>query len=298
MNKKKSIKKSIIFSGQEEALRACGQFDCRLKELEKRNGVVIRARGAKATVEGEPGEVENTIGELKKMKYGGGISGLSLVNTPTGKSITPLTPRQEEYVGAMMEKDLVVAIGPAGTGKTFLACARAVKALENREVDRVVLTRPVVEAGEKLGFLPGDLQEKVNPYLRPLYDAFYTILGPKKFNRYRDENIIEIVPIAYMRGRTLDDAMIILDEAQNTSSGQMQMFLTRMGFNSKAVVTGDITQVDLEENRTSGLIEIQEVLKEVEGVEFIYFTRSDIVRHKLIKKIIDAYHKFKESKNS
>jgi len=196
----------------------------------------------------------------------------------------------------MEEKDLVVSIGPAGTGKTFLACVQAVRCLERGEIERVILTRPLVEAGEKLGFLPGDLYEKVNPYLKPLYDAFYTLVGPAKFQRYRKDEAVEVVPLAYMRGRTLDDAFIILDEAQNASSGQMQMFLTRLGFNSKAVITGDITQVDLDKHQVSGLIEIQEVLKGIDGVEFVYFSKSDVVRHQLVKRIIDAYYRFKKDK--
>ncbi len=297
MNNNNPIERKIVFKNQSDALRAFGEFDRNLKNLEKKYGIKILARGLEAVITGQKDDVEKT---LKEMKNTGEVSREDsvpgLVKTLTGKSIKPMTPNQRFYVKAMKEKDLVVAIGPAGTGKTFLACAQAVIALENREVDRVILTRPVVEAGEKLGFLPGDLQEKVNPYLRPLYDAFYTIMGPKKFNRYREENIIEIVPIAYMRGRTLDDAMIILDEAQNTSSGQMQMFLTRMGFNSKTVVTGDITQVDLEKHEPSGLIEVQDVLKDIDGVEFIYFTGSDVVRHQLIKKIIDAYNNFQKNK--
>ncbi|MFW6135133.1 MAG: PhoH family protein, partial [Elusimicrobiota bacterium] len=262
--------------------------------------VELYARGNAVTVSGNPDRVEKTINELmnlkakktKKTKQKDG----GLLRTPSGKPIKPLSQRQREYVKAMNNKDLVVAIGPAGTGKTFLACTQAVRSLKRGEVDRIVLTRPVVEAGEKLGFLPGDLQEKIDPYLRPLYDAFYTVMGPSKFHQYRKDDVIEIVPLAYMRGRTLDDAMIVLDEAQNASSGQMQMFLTRPGFNSKVVITGDITQVDLEKPTVSGLIEIQEVLKGIEGVEFIYFSQEDVVRHKLVKRIIDAYNRFKKNK--
>ncbi len=296
MNSNNLIERKIIFKNQSDALKAFGEFDRNLKELENKYAVKILARGLEAIISGKKDDVEKALHKMKNTEEIVRDAIPGLVKTPTGKTIKPMTPNQRSYVKAMKNRDLVVAIGPAGTGKTFLACAQAVRALENREVDRVILTRPVVEAGEKLGFLPGDLHEKVNPYLRPLYDAFYTIMGPKKFNRYREENIIEIVPIAYMRGRTLDDAMIILDEAQNTSSGQMQMFLTRMGFNSKTVVTGDITQIDLEKNERSGLIEIQQVLKGIDGVEFIYFTRTDVVRHQLIKKIIDAYNNFQKNK--
>ncbi|MGM0567899.1 MAG: PhoH family protein [Elusimicrobiota bacterium] len=292
------MKKKINFHTQAEALAAFGEFDKNLKALEAKYNIKIQARGTEASIEGRAEDVEKALQELKNLKVVSEDPQGGIIKTPTGKAIRPLSTHQREYVRAIRQRDLVFAIGPAGTGKTFLACVEAVSALYAKEVERVVLTRPVVEAGEKLGFLPGDMQEKVDPYLRPLYDAFYTLMGPKKFQRYMDDNIIEIVPIAYMRGRTLDDAIIILDEAQNTSSGQMQMFLTRIGFNSKAIVTGDITQVDLEKGETSGLIEIQEILKDVEGVEFVYFNRSDVVRHRLIKKIIDAYNKFKENKKT
>lgn len=291
-----SFKKKIDFKDHHEALSAFGKYDDNLKRLEKKNNVVIHARGNSATILGSKKEVEMTVEELLKLR-GRKQSDAedTLMRTPTGKPINPLSHRQKAYVRAMEEKDLVVVIGPAGTGKTFLACVEAARSLNKGEVERIILTRPVVEAGEKLGFLPGDLYEKVNPYLRPLYDAFYTIMGPVKFQKYRKDEVIEIVPLAYMRGRTLDDALIILDEAQNTSSTQMQMFLTRLGFNSKAVITGDITQVDIEKHKVSGLIEIQEILKDIEEVEFIYFTKADVVRHKLVKRIIDAYHKFKKS---
>ncbi len=291
-----SFKKKIDFKDHHEALSAFGKYDDNLKRLEKKNNVVIHARGNSATILGSKKEVEMTVEELLKLRGRKQSDDEdTLMRTPTGKPIKPLSHRQKAYVRAMEEKDLVVVIGPAGTGKTFLACVEAARSLNKGEVERIILTRPVVEAGEKLGFLPGDLYEKVNPYLRPLYDAFYTIMGPVKFQKYRKDEVIEIVPLAYMRGRTLDDALIILDEAQNTSSTQMQMFLTRLGFNSKAVITGDITQVDIEKHQVSGLIEIQEILKDIEEVEFIYFTKADVVRHKLIKRIIDAYHKFKKS---
>ena len=291
-----SFKKKIDFKDHHEALSAFGKYDDNLKRLEKKNNVVIHARGNSATILGSKKEVEMTVEELLKLRGRKQSDNEdTLMRTPTGKPIKPLSHRQKAYVRAMEEKDLVVVIGPAGTGKTFLACVEAARSLNKGEVERIILTRPVVEAGEKLGFLPGDLYEKVNPYLRPLYDAFYTIMGPVKFQKYRKDEVIEIVPLAYMRGRTFDDALIILDEAQNTSSTQMQMFLTRLGFNSKAVITGDITQVDIEKHQVSGLIEIQEILKDIEEVEFIYFTKADVVRHKLVKRIIDAYHKFKKS---
>jgi len=209
--------------------------------------------------------------------------------TEYGKPVKPRGERQRSYVEAIAKNDLVISIGPAGTGKTFLAVAAALNALKMRQVSRIILTRPIVEAGERLGFLPGDLYEKVHPYLKPLYDAFYTMLGPEKFKLMREDEIIEIVPLAYMRGRTLEHSFIILDEAQNTLPEQMKMFLTRMGMFSKIVITGDITQIDLKEKQQSGLLLIREILKSVHPVKFIRFTNSDVVRHPLVKEILDAY---------
>ena len=205
------------------------------------------------------------------------------------KLITPKTINQKRYLDAIRTHDLVIAIGPAGTGKSYLAVAMAVSALMKREVARIVLTRPAVEAGERLGFLPGDLVEKVHPYLRPLYDALYDMLEPDKVATLSEKGAIEIAPLAYMRGRTLNDAFIILDEAQNTTSEQMKMFLTRLGFNAKMVVTGDITQVDLPQNRPSGLIEVQTVLRGIDGIRFVYFDDRDVVRHDLVSAIVRAY---------
>jgi phosphate starvation-inducible PhoH-like protein len=202
------------------------------------------------------------------------------------------TPGQREYVRQVRKNDIVFAIGPAGTGKTYLAVAMAVAALKAREVTKIVLARPAVEAGESLGFLPGDLREKVDPYLRPLYDALDDMLPSEKLKSYIEKNIIEIVPLAYMRGRTLNTSFVLLDEAQNASSMQMKMFLTRLGAASKAIVTGDITQIDLPDKTVSGLVQIQDILKGVEGVSFVYFDRNDVVRHKLVKDIIDAYEKY------
>ncbi len=216
--------------------------------------------------------------------------------TPRGKRIFPKTPGQKKYVDTMRNYDLVFAIGPAGTGKTYLAMAMALVALKNKSVARIILTRPAIEAGERLGFLPGDLQEKVDPYLRPLYDALYDMLETEKIQKYMERGIIEVAPLAYMRGRTLNDAFVILDEAQNTTPEQMKMFLTRMGFGSKYVVTGDITQIDLPLDRESGLIQAQRIFKEVEGLAFVYLTEQDVVRHDLVQRIIRAYNLY-ESNN-
>jgi len=212
-----------------------------------------------------------------------------IITTARGKQIKARTIGQKKYIQSILRDDVVFAIGPAGTGKTYLAAAMAVRALRNKEVERIILVRPAVEAGEKLGFLPGDFIEKVNPYLRPLYDGLFDILGVEMTQRYLDKNIIEIAPLAYMRGRTLNDAFIILDEAQNTTPQQMKMFLTRLGFGSKVVITGDITQVDLPKEEASGLIEIQKILGNVKGISFDYLCKEDIVRHPLVQKIINAY---------
>ena len=212
------------------------------------------------------------------------------------KTVTPKSLNQRRYVDAIEKHDMVFGIGPSGTGKTYLAVAMAVEALQTKEVSRIILARPAVEAGERLGYLPGTLQEKINPYLRPLYDALYDVLDPDRVERYLEKGIIEIAPIAFMRGRTLNDAFVILDEAQNTTSEQMKMFLTRLGFNSKAVITGDITQVDLPNGRRSGLMEARDVVGRVEGISFIYFTERDVVRHSLVQRIIRAYEEFDRSK--
>jgi phosphate starvation-inducible PhoH-like protein len=212
--------------------------------------------------------------------------------TPRGKRIRPKTPGQKEYIEAIRQNDVVFGIGPAGTGKTYLAMTLAVKALKERSVQRLVLTRPAVEAGESLGFLPGDLHEKMTPYLRPLYDALYDLMGGDVYQSYMEKGIIEIAPLAYMRGRTLDDSFIILDEAQNTTAEQLKMFLTRLGFGSKAVITGDITQIDLPKGRFSGLAQIRSVLREIEGISFVYLSDRDVVRHPLVQKIIRAYEEF------
>ena len=211
--------------------------------------------------------------------------------------ITPKSLAQKRYIDAIRRYDLVIGIGPAGTGKTYLAMAMAVASLMKQEVERIVLTRPAVEAGEKLGFLPGDIAEKVNPYLRPLYDALHDMMDFDRASRLLERSIIEVAPLAFMRGRTLNDSFVILDEAQNTGPEQMKMFLTRLGFGSKAVITGDITQVDLPDHKASGLIEVQSILKDIEGIEFVYFSEKDVVRHPLVQDIIKAYDRVEERRN-
>ena len=214
--------------------------------------------------------------------------------TFTGKPVKPKTLGQKKYVDSIRHNTIVFGIGPAGTGKTYLAVAQAVRAFKQHEIQRIILTRPAVEAGEKLGFLPGDLQNKVDPYLRPLYDALFDMMGAEAFQRNQERGYIEVAPLAYMRGRTLDDSFIILDEAQNTTPEQMKMFLTRLGFNSKMVITGDVTQIDLADNRKSGLVEASKVLKNIEGIDQVRFSDKDVVRHKLVQDIVKAYEKYAE----
>jgi phosphate starvation-inducible protein PhoH and related proteins len=218
--------------------------------------------------------------------------------TSQKRVITPKTKNQKDYIEAMRKFDIVFGIGPAGTGKTYLAMSMAVSALMKNEVIRIVLARPAVEAGEKLGFLPGDLNEKVNPYLRPLYDALHDMMNFEKASKLIQRGVIEVAPLAFMRGRTLNDSFVILDEAQNTTSEQMKMFLTRLGFSSKAVITGDVTQIDLPEEKTSGLVEVQYLLKGIEDIAFIHFNKKDVIRHHLVQKIIKAYEDSEEKKRS
>ncbi|MEW5952399.1 MAG: PhoH family protein [Bacillota bacterium] len=295
-----------------------GRHDEHLSLLEKSLNVRIVARGQELVIIGPPEQVARAgrVLELLQEYYQAGNrltlheinyavkavnAGMSDVLkelarditlvAARGKQIKPKTFGQKNYLGAMRKHDIVFAIGPAGTGKTYLAVVMAIRALRNKEVNRLVLTRPAVEAGEKLGFLPGDLQEKVNPYMRPIYDSLYDVLGFETTQKYLERQTIEVAPLAYMRGRTLDDAFIILDEAQNTTPEQMKMFLTRLGFGSRAVITGDITQVDLPRGQVSGLVHASEVLQGVGGLSFQYLTGDDIVRHPLVQKIITAYER-------
>lgn len=232
----------------------------------------------------------NSDSQLKK------IFMTTVFKTVRNKAITPRNPSQQKYVEAINENDILISIGPAGTGKTYLAMAMAMAAFSKGEVKKIILTRPAVEAGEALGFLPGDLAQKINPYLRPLYDALYDMMEFEKAKTLIEQDTIEIAPLAFMRGRTLNNAFIILDEAQNTTSEQMKMFLTRIGYGSKAIVTGDITQVDLPSGKKSGLIEAKKILTNIKGIEFIYFSKDDVVRHKLVSNIIDAYEKKQKRK--
>ncbi|MCD8108072.1 MAG: PhoH family protein [Oscillospiraceae bacterium] len=229
---------------------------------------------------------ETTADEIAKLSDGG------ICVSATGKTIKPKTLGQKKYVDAIDSNTITFGVGPAGTGKTYLAVSMAVRAFKSHSINKIILTRPAVEAGEKLGFLPGDLQTKVDPYLRPLYDALFEMLGAESFAKYQERGNIEVAPLAYMRGRTLDEAFVILDEAQNTSPEQMKMFLTRLGFNSKMVITGDVTQIDLPDPRKSGLIEAVKVLKNVPDIGIIYFSEKDVVRHKLVQDIVKAYEQY------
>lgn len=294
-----------------------GNMDSNINLIKETLDVDIVQRGNELIVKGEDAEgAKDILKELVAMlskgesldlqKVGYVISlverGMSYSNsdvekdiicyTHVGKPLKPKTIGQKAYVKAIRDKEVVFGIGPAGTGKTYIAVAMAVAAYKRREVERIILTRPAVEAGERLGFLPGDLQEKVDPYLRPLYDALHDVLGPESAMRLREKDIIEIVPLAYMRGRTLDNSFIILDEAQNTTKEQIKMFLTRMGFDSRMVITGDITQIDLPRGKKSGLVEASKVLKGMKAIAFCRFTDVDVVRNRLVKKIVNAYDKY------
>ncbi|PWT92576.1 MAG: hypothetical protein C5B55_06100 [Blastocatellia bacterium] len=293
-----------------------GVHDQNIKYLESLLDVRIDARGQDVSIDGDPADVETAQRILEDFselfKEGRHFTDKELREAfaqiaedrafslrdyftktrfnPAGKKqVAPKSATQRKYIQAIQDQDVVFGIGVAGTGKTYLAVAMAVQALMQKQVNRIVLARPAVEAGEKLGFLPGDLQDKVDPYLRPLYDALFDLIDYDRVTRLLEKRIIEVAPLAFMRGRTLSDAFIILDEAQNTTSEQMKMFLTRIGFGSKAVITGDVTQVDLPTGKRSGLIEAERILASVQGIEFVYFTEKDVVRHKLVQMIIKAY---------
>lgn len=308
--------KSVNLEIDSKISRLFGIHDEYLHLIEKEFNIEVIGRGGKIAVKGEDKGVDNAVRLLRELEevvkanhslkkhdiqYAariiqenkplniGELFEERIEVDPQRPFVRPRTEVQKEYIEAIRNYDVVFSIGPAGTGKTYLAVAMAVSSLRRKEVNRIILTRPAVEAGEKLGFLPGDLYEKIYPYLRPLYDALYDMMPSEKVQLYLDRGIIEIAPLAFMRGRTLNDSFIILDEAQNTTSEQMKMFLTRLGFDSRAVITGDITQVDLPKGRLSGLIQVQSILKDVEGIKFIYFTERDVVRHELVQKIVRAY---------
>jgi phosphate starvation-inducible PhoH-like protein len=303
----------------EVATELAGPGDVVMKTLEGHLDADVFLRGNVLTIDGgdeEVGMAETVVRELSDLVAAGHeiapgtieaiTSALDAHESPSriledviwrhrSTKVAPKTVNQKRYVDAIRRETVTVGIGPAGTGKSFLAVACAVAALQRREVNRIVLTRPAVEAGERLGFLPGDLMAKVDPYLRPLFDALYDMLDPEKVNQHLERNVIEVAPLAYMRGRTLNDLFIILDEAQNTTPEQMKMFLTRLGFNSKMVVTGDITQIDLEKNQRSGLVVIGDILERVEGISFVRFGGEDVVRHKLVQRIVEAYDEYQTS---
>lgn len=313
----------VSIDRMENAVSLFGSFDENIKLIENEFDVKVVSRGSELKIQGDvencskaervingllyligKGEAlneQNVRYVITLVKEGNDDKLTSMGSdcvciTAKGKPIKAKTLGQKKYIQAIRNNTIVLGVGPAGTGKTYLAVALAVSAFRAKEVNRIILTRPAVEAGEKLGFLPGDLQQKVDPYLRPLYDALFDMLGPENFQRYQERGNIEVAPLAYMRGRTLDESFIILDEAQNTTPEQMKMFLTRLGFNSKIVVTGDITQIDLPDGKRSGLVEVMRILKNVDDIETVRFSEKDVVRHKLVQDIIKAYEKYEEAK--
>ncbi len=312
----------INIDRMEQAAALFGSFDSNVRLLEKEYGVSIVNRDSEIKVSGDAECVYRAVRAIESLlnliNKGEALTEqnihycISMVNegsehklqslagdciciTSKGKPVKPKTMGQKQYCTDIRSHTITLGVGPAGTGKTYLAVAMAVTAFRAQEVNRIILTRPAVEAGEKLGFLPGDLQQKVDPYLRPLYDALFDMLGAESFQKYVERGNIEVAPLAYMRGRTLDDSFIILDEAQNTTPEQMKMFLTRLGFNSKMVITGDITQIDLPDGRRSGLKDAMRILKNVEDIAIFRFTERDVVRHKLVQDIIKAYEKYEEA---
>lgn len=313
----------INIDRMEHAVSLFGSFDENINAVEREFDVTVISRGSELKLQGSEENIalakrainglltlvnkgealnEQNVRYVISMVHEGNDDKLSSMSsecvciTAKGKPIKAKTLGQKKYIEAIRNNTIVLGIGPAGTGKTYLAVALAVSAFRSKQVNRIILTRPAVEAGEKLGFLPGDLQQKVDPYLRPLYDALFDMLGAENFQRFQERGSIEVAPLAYMRGRTLDDSFIILDEAQNTTPEQMKMFLTRLGFNSKIVVTGDITQIDLPDGKRSGLVEAVRILKNVNDIETVRFTEKDVVRHKLVQDIIKAYEKYEEAK--
>ncbi len=317
------MEQRISLERMEEAVSLFGSFDENVRLLENEFHVTVVNREEQLIISGEPEDTmlaEKAIEALLRLiskgenvgeqhvRYVIGLcrSGQSdrideltrdvICISAKGRPIKPKTIGQKDYIKTIQQKPVTIGVGPAGTGKTYLAVAAAVAAFREKEVSRIILTRPAVEAGERLGFLPGDLQSKVDPYLRPLYDALFDMLGAETYQKYLEKGNIEVAPLAYMRGRTLDDSFIILDEAQNTSREQMKMFLTRMGFGSKVVITGDVTQIDLPEGKPSGLKEAMKVLDGVEGVGICRLTQNDVVRHIMVQRIIEAYAKFEEKK--
>jgi len=313
----------LDFANIDLARQLFGEQNNNLQKIAKATDVTINARGSNVFIHGDriaaalAGNILNQLYGLLKEGYPVHpndidyavrvLSGDNRINlkeifldtvyiTSKKSAVTPKSPAQKEYIDAIRKYDIVFGIGPAGTGKTYLAMAMAVSALSKGIVSRIILTRPAVEAGEALGFLPGDLAEKIDPYLRPLYDALHDMMRFEKAAALMQKGIIEVAPIAFMRGRTLNDSFIILDEAQNTTSEQMKMFLTRIGFNSKAVITGDITQIDLPADRTSGLIESKNILQNIDGIKLVFFSKRDVVRHKLVQEIIQAYEELEARK--
>lgn len=310
----------------EQAVALFGSFDSNIKQIENAYSVTVTVRGGEMKISGDAENVsraaravnslllmlnkgetlnEQNVGYVLSLVDDGDEDKLSRLSengciciTSKGRPVKPKTLGQQKYVDAIKDNTITLAVGPAGTGKTYLAVAMAVMAFRAGDISRIVLTRPAVEAGEKLGFLPGDLQQKVDPYLRPLYDGLFDMLGDESFNKYQERGNIEVAPLAYMRGRTLDDSFIILDEAQNTTPEQMKMFLTRLGFNSKIVVTGDITQIDLADSHRSGLVEATKVLKNIDDVAVITLNEKDVVRHKLVQSIIKAYDRYNQNKKN
>ena len=324
MGVKETLEQRISIERLEQAVNIFGSFDENIRLLEQEFHVTVVNRDGELRVEGEPEETMlackaiqalltlssrgEAIGE-QNVRYVIGLvrsgketqiselTGDVLCITAKGRPVKPKTIGQKEYIKSVLHNTVTIGVGPAGTGKTYLAVAAAVAAFRDKQVNRIILTRPAVEAGERLGFLPGDLQSKVDPYLRPLYDALFDMLGAETYQKYLERVNIEVAPLAYMRGRTLDDSFIILDEAQNTSREQMKMFLTRLGFGSKIVITGDVTQIDLPADKSSGLKEAMRVLRNVEGIGICQLTNADVVRHVMVQRIVEAYERYEEAKN-